>query len=118
MNHSITPQALLEQILNIRHMEHGSLSVIGHGPNGPYYNLNSWEDGTNQCRYVPQDKVPEVQQAIQGYQQYQQLTQEYGKQIVEQTRAQLGIGVKKKPRSNPKSPHPKSSSPKTRKSSS
>jgi hypothetical protein len=30
----------------------------------------------------------------------------------------LGIGVKKKPRSNPKSPHPKSSSPKTRKSSS
>ncbi|MGA2657804.1 MAG: hypothetical protein ABSH34_09825 [Verrucomicrobiota bacterium] len=39
MNHSITPQALLEQILNIRHMEHGSLSVIGNGPNGPYYNL-------------------------------------------------------------------------------
>ena len=106
MNHSITPQALLEQILNIRRMEHGSLSVIGHGPNGPYYNLNSWEDGTNQCRYIPQDKVPEVQQAIPGCQQYQQLTQEYGKQIVEQTRAQLGIGVKKSPAPIPRAPTP------------
>ena len=87
----------LEQILNIRRMEHGSLSVIGHGPNGPYYNLNSWEDGANHCRYIPQDKVPEVQEAIQGYQQYQQITHEYGQQVVEQTRAELGIGVKKSP---------------------
>ena len=68
MNAPITPQNLLAQILPIRRMEHGSLSVIRQGPNGPYYNLNSWENGTNQCRYVPQDKVPEVQQAIDGYQ--------------------------------------------------
>jgi len=118
MNLSITPQNLLKQILQIQRMEHGSLSVIGQGPNGPYYNLNSWEDGANQCRYLPQDKVPQVRQAIEGYQQYQQLTQEYGQQIVEQTRAQLGIGVKKKPGSNKNSPHPKSSSPKIRKSNS
>jgi hypothetical protein len=119
MNDPITPQTLLEQILQIRRMEHGSLSVIGHGPNGPYHNLNSWEKGANHCRYVPRDKVPEVQQAIEGYEQYQQLTQQYGQQVVEQTRAELGIGVKKKPRPNPNSPRPKSSSwPKTRKSSS
>jgi hypothetical protein len=99
MNNSITPQALLEQILQIPGMEHGSLSVIGHGPNGPYYNLNSWEQGANQCRYIPQEKVPEVQQAIEGYQKYQQLTQQYGQQVIEQTRAELGIGLKKKARS-------------------
>ena len=118
MNPSITPHALLEQILQIQRMEHGSLSVIGQGPNGPYYNLNSWEQGANHCRYVPQDQVPEVQQAIEGYHQYQQLTQQYAQQVVAQTRAQMGIGLKKKPRPNrPKAPRPSSSWPKIRKSS-
>lgn len=116
MNNLITPQNLLDQILQIRRMEHGSLSVIRQGPNGPYYNLNSWEHGTNQCRYIPQDKVPEVRQAIEGYQKFQQLTQEYARQRVEQTRAQLGIGVKKTPNANKKSPRPRPSSPKTKKS--
>lgn len=118
MNKFITPQNLLEQILQIQRMEHGSISVIRQGPNGPYYNLNSWEAGANQCRYLPQDKVPEVRQAIEGYQKFQQLTEQYARQVVEQTRSQLGIGVKKKPHSHPRRPRPKSSWPKTRKSSS
>jgi len=117
MNTPLTPQALIEQILQIQRMEHGSLSIIRQGPNGPYYNLNSWEDGQNKCRYLPQDKVPEVQQAIEGYHQYQQLTAQYARQIIEQTRAQLQIGVKKKPQPNPARFRPKSASPKTRKSS-
>ena len=118
MNESITPQSLLEQILGIQRMEHGTLSVIRQGPNGPYYNLNSWENGANQCRYIPQDKVLEVRQAIEGYQTYQQLTQQYAQQIVQQTRDQLGIGVKKKPTRAPRRPHPKPSGLKIRKSSS
>lgn len=114
----MTPQALLEQILQIQRMEHGSLSIIGQGPNGSYYNLNSWENGKNCCRYLPQDKVPEVQQAIEGYHKYQQLTEQYAQQIIEQTRAQLNIGVKKKPRPNPPQSRLKSAAPRTRKSSS
>jgi len=117
MNTLITPQALIQQILLIQRMEHGSLSIIRHGPHGPYYSLNSWENGKNCCRYLPQDKVPEVQEAIEGYHQYQQLTQQYAQQIIEQTRAQLNIGIKKKPQPNPKSSRPKSASLKSRKSS-
>ena len=98
-------------------MEHGSLSIIRQGPSGPYYNLNSWENGKNCCRYLPQDKVPEVQQAIEGYQQYQQLTEQYAQQIIEQTRAELNIAVKKKLPPNPQRSRPKSASPKSRKSS-
>jgi hypothetical protein len=113
----LTPQSLIEQILQIQRMEHGSLSIIRQGPNGPYYNLNSWENGKNCCRYLPQDKVPEVQQAIEGYQQYQQLTEQYAQQIIEQTRAELNIGVKKKLPPNPQRSRPKSASPKIRKSS-
>ena len=116
MNKPLTPQSLIEQIRQIQRMEHGSLSVIRQGPNGPYYSLNSWENGKNSCRYLPQDKVPEVQKAIEGYHQYQQLTEQYAQQVVEQTRAELNIGLKKSP--NPKNPHPKSSSPRSRKSSS
>lgn len=115
MNH-LSHEKLLEQILHIRRMEHGSLCIIRQGPNGPYYNLNSWENGTNQCRYVPQGKVPEVRQAIEGYQKFQQFTQQYAQQVVEQTRSELGIGVKKKPNPNPNNPRPKPSSPKRRKS--
>src|SRR5436305_13154528 len=92
MNTPATPQSLLEQILAIPHMEHGSLCPLGEGPNGPYYNLNSWENGHNCCRYVPQAKVPAVQQAIQGYEKFQQLTQDYARQVIEQTRAQSHIG--------------------------
>ncbi len=40
MNTPLTPQSLIEQILQIQRMEHASLSIIGQGPNGPYYNLN------------------------------------------------------------------------------
>jgi hypothetical protein len=117
MNTPPTPQSLIEQILQIQRMEHGSLSIIRQGPNGPYYNLNSWEGGKNCCRYLPQDKVPEVQQAIKGYHRYQQLTEQYAQQIIEQTRAQLNIGAKKKSQPNSASSRPKSASPKTRKSS-
>ncbi len=95
-NSPLTPQALLEQILQIEQMEHGSVCVSGQGPNGPYYNLNSWEDGHNQCRYVSQEKVPAVQQAIDGYQKYRQLTERYAQQVIQKTRAELQIGVKKK----------------------
>src|SRR2546427_7424959 len=107
-NTTTAPQSLFEQILQIQHMEHGSLCAVGQGPKGPYYNLNSWENDKNCCRYVPQGKVAAVQQAIEGYHKYQQLTQEYAQQIVEKTRAELDIAVKKKPRHRNKS-RPKSS---------
>ena len=99
-------------------MEHGSLSIIRQGPNGPYYSLNSWEDGKNHCRYLPQEKVAEVQQAIDGYLKYQQLTEQYAQQIIEQTRAELNTGVKKKSPSQPDNASRQSASPRNKKSSS
>ena len=117
MNAPLTPQSLLEQILQIQHMEHGSLCVIGQGPNGPYLNLNSWENHHNCSRYIAQEKVPAVRQAIEGYRKYQQLTQEYARQVIDKTRAQLAIGIKKKPRRR-KPSRPKSSKPRKPNSSS
>jgi carbamate kinase len=107
MNAPLTPQSLVEQILQIQQMEHGSLCVIGEGPNGPYFNLNSWENHKNCCRYVPPDKVAAVRQAIEGYHKYQQLTEQYARQVVEKTRGELGIGVRERPRHGPYTPSPR-----------
>jgi hypothetical protein len=104
MDTSTAPETLLEQIRQIQHMEHGSLSIMGQGPNGPYFNLNSWEQEKNCCRYVPGHKVPAVRQAIEGYRKFQQLTAEYAQQVIEKNRAELAIGVKKKKRRPAKSP--------------
>jgi len=61
--------------------------------------------------------IPEVQQAIEDYHRYQQLTEQYARQIIEQTRTELNISVKKRTAFNPPRFHPKSGLPKTRKSS-
>ena len=118
MSIPLTPQNLIEQILQIQRMEHGSLSIMRQGPNGPFDNLNSWEDGKNRCRYLPQDKVPQVQQAIENYHKYRQLTDQYAQQIIAKTRAELNIDVKKKPQPNPGNSRRRSASPKNKKSSS
>lgn len=112
MTTPITPQSLLQQIAQIQQMERGKLCVLREGPAGPYYNHQTWEKGKNVVRYVPQDRVQALQQAIAGYEQFQRLMEQYGQLIIQQTRAELAAGFKKKTR------RPASSWPKTRKSSS
>ena len=90
----------------------GKLCVLREGPTGPYYNLQSWEAGKNHACYVPQPKVEAVTQALEGYQLFKQLTEQYAQLLIEETRAKLAVGVKKKTRRPAKSP-PASSSPRT-----
>ncbi|MCI0745006.1 MAG: hypothetical protein L0Y58_06335 [Verrucomicrobia subdivision 3 bacterium] len=110
MKSKITPQALLQQIAQIQQMERGKLCVIRQGLEGPYYNHQTWENGKNVSRYVPRDQVPAFQQAIAGYEQFQNLTQQYAQMVIDKTRAERVCGFKKN------TPAPSSSSPKTRKS--
>jgi hypothetical protein len=112
MNALTTPQSLLQQIAQIPHMERGKLCVLREGPQGPYYNHQTWESGKNVSRYVPQGQVPVLQQAIAGYERFQKLVEQYAQLIIDQTRAELATGFKKK------TLRPSSSWPRTRKSSS
>ena len=113
MNDSIPSQSLLEQAAQISRLERGRLCVLRAGPNGPYYNHQTWVDGKNVTRYVPAEQVPAVQEAIDGYARFQELVERHVEQKVRATRAELAGGVKKKRRK----PRPGSSSPRTRKSS-
>lgn len=110
MNAPITPQSLLQQIAQIQHMERGKLCILRQGPQGPYYNHQTWENGRNLSRYVPQHQVPALQQAIAGYERFENLTDQYAQMVIQQTRAEMATGLKKK------NPPPKSSWPKTKRS--
>ena len=117
MNNPITPapagnpQSILKEIAAIPYMERGKISVTRQTPQGPLYNHQTWEKGKNVARYLPRDQVAAVQEAIDGFQRFKQLTEDYAQQIICQTRADRAANVKKKPRL-------RSFSPRTRKSSS
>jgi hypothetical protein len=108
-----TPAQILQQIAQIQHMEPGKLCVIGHGPNGPYYNLQCREEGKTLTRYVPADQLSLVTEHTANYRQFQALVGQYAQLIVNRTRAERAAGAKKK-----KTPRRSSSWPKTRKSGS
>lgn len=111
MKHSDCAQ-LLHRIAQIQHMEPGKLCVMRQGPNGAYHNLQWREDGKAISRYVPSDQVEAVAQNTANYEQFQALVAQYAQLIIEQTRAERTTGFKKK------TLPPRSSWPKTRKSSS
>ena len=92
----IAPTQILQQIAQIQHMEPGKLCVIGHGPNGPYYNLQCREKGQNLTLYVPADQVPVVSEHTANFQHFHALVDQYAQLIVERTRAQRAAGAKKK----------------------
>jgi hypothetical protein len=112
MNTKSTPESILEQLGQIQRLDRGTLSVIRQGPDGPYYNHQCYEHGRNVSRYVPGPQVAELKEAIEGYQRFQKLVEQYVELMVEKTRAQRQAGFKKK------TPPRNSSWPRTRKSSS
>ena len=96
MNTKSTPQAILEELAQIQHLDRGTLSVIRQGPEGPYYNHQCYENGKNVTRYVPREQVADLQQAMENFRRFQQLTEQYAQLLVEKTRAERKTGVKKK----------------------
>jgi hypothetical protein len=110
-----TKQRLLQQIAAITTMERGKLSTYSFqerpGASGPYYKLQHWEGGKNKTRYIPVDQVPALQAALSGYGQFRQLTEQYARLVIEETRQNMAALKKSK------SPHP-SSWPRKKKSNS
>ena len=107
-----TPESILEDIAQLRRLDRGSVSVIRHGPDGPYYNHQCYENGRNVSRYVPGDQVADLKEAIENHRRFQQLVEQYVQLMVERTRAERQTGSKKKtpPRNSSWPKKPKSSS--------
>ena len=112
---SSTKSQILAQIAQIRLMERGKLSTYSFpdraGESGPYYKLQCWEKGKNCTRYIPSEQVPLLQEALAGQAKFQELTQQYARLVIAETREQFTSVLKKK------TSRQKSSWPRTRKSS-
>jgi hypothetical protein len=80
---NLEPEEILKQIAGIRQMERGKLCLMRAGT---YYNHQTWENGRNVVRYVPRERVAELQKAIASYQEYQELTKTYADEIIRRTR--------------------------------
>lgn len=98
-----SPKKILEQIQQIREMERGKLCPMR---NGRYYNHQTWQSGRNVVQYVPAEQAGALQKAIDGYQRYLELTQQYAELIIKRTRRRRAIAFPKKPRSKRSSNSP------------
>lgn len=90
-----SPKKILEQIRQIEKMERGKLCPMG---GGRYYNHQTWLDGRNVVQYVSAKQVDSIQEAIEGYQRYMELTQTYAELIIQRTRRRRAKDFPKKPR--------------------
>ena len=83
---------LLEQIAAIPAMERGKLCPHS---SGRHLKLQRWQEGKNLARHVSADELPAVQNALEGYAQYRQLTEQYAELVIQQTRQSIAVAKKK-----------------------
>ena len=69
---------------NIECMQRGKVCPM---TGRPYYNHQTWQDGRNVVRYVPDSEVQELQKAIDGYALFQRLAEQYADEIIRITQA-------------------------------
>ena len=80
------PEEILSEIAQIHRMAKGKLCVMRRAKTGrEYYSHQSWENGRNVVRYIPSGKAESLTEAIEGYQRFVRLAEEYVNSIVEQT---------------------------------
>ena len=81
-----TSREILAEFASIPAMERGTLSRMVSKTGNVYYNLQCWRDGRNQCRYVPQDELEQVREAVANHARFRRLVEEYVAVIERQTR--------------------------------
>lgn len=76
---------LLERMAAIERMERGKLCQM---TGRPHYNHQTWRNGRNEVRYVPENEVADLQKDIAGYQLFVKLAEQYADEVIRITRRQ------------------------------
>ena len=82
MEHTKKMKGLLERMARTARMERGKLCRMG---DRPHYNHQTWQDGRNVVHYVPADETDFLQEAINGYEQFKKLSEQYATEVIKQT---------------------------------
>lgn len=106
MDNKNTPEAILQEIASIEHMERGKLSIIRQSASGAFYNLQHRENGRNVTEYIPRDEVPIVQEHVEAFRECENLFEQYVALVSQKSREERKAGVKKKGPTG-KSPSPR-----------
>lgn len=94
---TLTQQPVLVPIAPIPSLEPGKLSPCSFKNRSPgaghYYKLQHWLDGKNHTRHVSTEKLPQIQEAVQGYRGFRERTDEYARQLIEESRQAIRTGL-------------------------
>jgi hypothetical protein len=88
-------QRLLERMARVDKMERGKLCKMG---SRPHYNHQSWQNGRNVVRYVPAAQKDFVEEAIEGYNEFMRLAEQYADEVIKHTRKEQARRFPKKDR--------------------
>jgi hypothetical protein len=83
MEHSSKMKKLLERMVSIERMERGKLCRM---TGRSQYNHQTWRNGRNEVRYVPESEAAALREAIEGYQRFMKLAEAYVDEVIERTR--------------------------------
>ena len=91
---------LLLQMGQIQHIIRGkvtsqSFASKGHSQ-GPYFTLQRWVQGKNKSQRIPSNSLPMIQEAVSGYERFQQLAAQFINLVESQTWDSQSPEVKKK----------------------
>jgi len=85
MKTTVKAQRLLERIAQIQEMERGKICKM---TGRQHFNHQTWDAGRNIVGYVPREDIDDLQQAIDGYALFTELTRQYADEIVRLSRIQ------------------------------
>lgn len=74
---------LLERMAEIERMERGKLCRM---TGRPHYNHQTWHNGRNEVRYVPASQAAALRKALEGYQLFIKLAEQYADEVIRVTR--------------------------------
>jgi len=87
MKHTKKMKRLLERMADIERMERGKLCQMA---GRPHYNHQTWRNGRNEVRYVPEAEIEEIKKDIAGYQLFCKLVEQYADEVIRASRRQRG----------------------------
>lgn len=76
----------------IDRMERGKICAMA---GRAHYNHQTWQDGRNVVRYVSDEDVAALQEAIDGYKLFRKLAEQYADEVIRLTRAERAKAKKK-----------------------
>lgn len=103
--------AILQQMGQIPAIIRGKLSsqtyVAKGRAQGPYFTLQRWDEGKNKSQRIPPQQLPMIQEAVTGFQRFQQLADQFVGLAEKQTWEAQPADLKKKLRKFSQHPFPK-----------